>query len=465
MAIPLLGLLGVGAAMLGTHAAIKPEWERWQRRRTGREIDGLLADTDGPDEAARALVGAGLLSPDEFMARGFTEQNRLADFNNSVALQELRNAGAMDLQLQRQEWAGNQADLERGWQLMQQGNEFYSTGAFDPQAFTNALVTVESGGDYGALGKVADSGDRAYGKYQIMGANIGPWSAKYLGEEITPEQFLANPELQDKIYQGRMMDMVQQYGPVDAISMWHSGVGLEQAIKEKRHDGNLSTQEYTQKVWGNYLRNAGQNEALRQREAAVSGTLLEAQDAATPYVEQADTAQRVIDGVDESFRLGDAFLNDESSRLTAMEAEKAAKEAFFDWKKEVYGEAEPPPGVLRDLEKVFRTPGGMWENRELTRRAFALIRAENQKMAEYKSTRKLVEAGVISRDALRGMNGGRLTERERNQLLLGQAKRPPGTVAGAAPVQQGDPGMPFVPLPRPNAPGSDIQQYLDSLGR
>lgn len=100
--------------------------------------------------------------------------------------------------------------------------------AFDPRYF-NAIAGIESdatpGGGYGALGPTTKSGDRAHGRYQIMGANIGPWTKKYLGQEMTPEEFRANPAAQDKVFEGEFGRLVDKYGPEGAARAWFAGEG------------------------------------------------------------------------------------------------------------------------------------------------------------------------------------------------------------------------------------------------
>src|SRR5690242_10451443 len=91
----------------------------------------------------------------------------------------------------------------------------------DPD-YAGAISGIESGGRYGLLGPET-RGDRAYGKYQIMGNNIGPWSKEILGQEVTPDQFLANPQIQDAIFQGKFGQYVQKYGPEGAAKAWFAG--------------------------------------------------------------------------------------------------------------------------------------------------------------------------------------------------------------------------------------------------
>ena len=51
----------------------------------------------------------------------------------------------------------------------------------------SAIAKIESGGKYDMLGPVTKTGDRAYGKYQVMGANIPSWTKETLGREMTPQ--------------------------------------------------------------------------------------------------------------------------------------------------------------------------------------------------------------------------------------------------------------------------------------
>lgn len=102
----------------------------------------------------------------------------------------------------------------------------------------NAIGQFESGGNYSAVGPEVISGmykgDKAYGKYQIMGKNIPSWSKEALGYSITKEQFLNNPELQDKIAQYKMGKYYEQYKDVgDVASMWFSGRPVAKAGNAK----------------------------------------------------------------------------------------------------------------------------------------------------------------------------------------------------------------------------------------
>ncbi|MDO6967020.1 phage tail length tape measure family protein [Rhizobium alvei] len=89
--------------------------------------------------------------------------------------------------------------------------------------YQQAIAAIESGGNYGALGPWTN-GDRAYGKYQVMGNNIGPWTEQALGQRMTPDQFLANPAAQDAVFNQQFSASMAKYGtPQDAASVWFTG--------------------------------------------------------------------------------------------------------------------------------------------------------------------------------------------------------------------------------------------------
>src|SRR3990167_1300269 len=90
---------------------------------------------------------------------------------------------------------------------------------------SDAIASIESGGRYDILGPTTKSGDRAYGKYQVMGANVGPWTKKYLGQELTPEQFLQSPDAQESVFNGEFGRLATRYGPSGAARAWFAGEG------------------------------------------------------------------------------------------------------------------------------------------------------------------------------------------------------------------------------------------------
>ena len=93
--------------------------------------------------------------------------------------------------------------------------------------YRNAIASIESAGsgDYTAVGPTHPRLGRALGRYQVMEANIGPWSREVLGREVSADEFMANPQLQDAIFDGKFGQYVQQYGPEGAAQAWFGGPG------------------------------------------------------------------------------------------------------------------------------------------------------------------------------------------------------------------------------------------------
>lgn len=89
----------------------------------------------------------------------------------------------------------------------------------------NAITSIESGGRYDALGPVTKSGDRAFGRYQVMGANIPSWTEQYAGRRMTPQEFLASQEAQDAVFRGEFGRLKQKHGPEGAARAWFAGEG------------------------------------------------------------------------------------------------------------------------------------------------------------------------------------------------------------------------------------------------
>lgn len=90
--------------------------------------------------------------------------------------------------------------------------------------YAAAIKSIESGGNYSALGPVTASGDRAYGAYQVMGANIPSWTKGALGYSLNPSQFLSNSSAQDAVFAKYFGASVSKFGnPQDAASVWFTG--------------------------------------------------------------------------------------------------------------------------------------------------------------------------------------------------------------------------------------------------
>jgi N12 class adenine-specific DNA methylase/predicted RNA methylase len=103
---------------------------------------------------------------------------------------------------------------------------------FTPQfpempAYREAIASIESkgSGDYSAIGPKHRSMGYALGRYQVMEANVGPWSKAAIGREVTAEEFLANPDIQDAVFDHQFGKYVARFGPEGAAQAWFGGAG------------------------------------------------------------------------------------------------------------------------------------------------------------------------------------------------------------------------------------------------
>jgi hypothetical protein len=104
---------------------------------------------------------------------------------------------------------------------------------FDP-AWARAIASIESSGRYNLLGPTTASGDRAYGKYQVMGNNVGPWTKQHLGREMTPQEFLNDRDAQDQVFEKQFGSTAEKYGsPQEAASVWFTGRPMAQGANAR----------------------------------------------------------------------------------------------------------------------------------------------------------------------------------------------------------------------------------------
>jgi len=114
--------------------------------------------------------------------------------------------------------------------------------------YLNALGKIESGGNYGALGPTTKRGDRAYGKYQVMGSNVGPWTQEALGKAMTPDDFLADKNAQEAVANHYFGQALSKYGtPQDAASVWFTGKPLAKTTQQTADITGTTVPKYLQR--------------------------------------------------------------------------------------------------------------------------------------------------------------------------------------------------------------------------
>ncbi|MCK9566628.1 MAG: hypothetical protein M0Q43_11340 [Methanothrix sp.] len=134
------------------------------------------------------------------------------------------------------------------------------SAASETKRVANAIGEFESGGNYEAMGPVVTSGmykgDRAVGKYQVMGKNVPSWTKEALGFSMTAEDFKNSPEAQDAVAEYRMGKLLAQGYPLEDIaSIWFTGRPLEQG-KDAKDVLGTTGEKYAKSIRAIYDRNA-----------------------------------------------------------------------------------------------------------------------------------------------------------------------------------------------------------------
>jgi len=109
-----------------------------------------------------------------------------------------------------------------------------ASGQGDISQYAQSIKAIESGGKYGIVGPTHPKYGRALGAYQVMEANLPQWSQQTLGRTVTPDEFLANPQIQDAIFNAKFGEAVTKYGnPQDAASVWFTGQPLAKGANRR----------------------------------------------------------------------------------------------------------------------------------------------------------------------------------------------------------------------------------------
>jgi hypothetical protein len=123
----------------------------------------------------------------------------------------------------------------------------WGAGVVPMAAAKAAIAGNESGGRYGEIGPVVAhgsyAGDRAYGKYQVMGKDLADRLAKAGLPNMSPSQFLASPQAQELEFESEFGGLMAKHGSFnDAASMWFSGHPMR--ANDRSSDGWITTPNY-----------------------------------------------------------------------------------------------------------------------------------------------------------------------------------------------------------------------------
>lgn len=86
-----------------------------------------------------------------------------------------------------------------------------------------ALKQQESSNNYGATNPSGASGG-----YQILRSNFegpGGWDKEALGHDVTYQQFMSSPIIQDQIARYKLQAYIAKYGLAGAAAAWYGGPG------------------------------------------------------------------------------------------------------------------------------------------------------------------------------------------------------------------------------------------------
>lgn len=162
------------------------------------------------------------------------QQNQIAQ--ESAARQKQARQNAIDLRLQQaktdsvNKGTQNQKNMTAAYKtkVAQVGTSPVTaaknaTKGGDFETFKNAIAKQESGSSYSARNSMSG----AMGKYQIMPSNIAGagkgWDYTALGYDVSPAQFMASPQIQEKVANHFLQGYYNKYGPAGAAVAWYAG--------------------------------------------------------------------------------------------------------------------------------------------------------------------------------------------------------------------------------------------------
>lgn len=206
-------------------------------------------------ESRTQNVIAGAFGRDATDAAALEDPDTFRQFEEAVAGGDTEKAGELAKKLELNEQTARDMAVLEG---MRQGNlqpvaadvgVAAKTG--DPTGFAgsagfedarNALASIESGGDYHAVGPQTRTGNRAYGRYQVMDFNVPSWTARACGRAYTPGQFLSDTGCQEQVFNVYYSKAVAQCGSyAAAAAKWHSG---RCSPPGGANDGYITTSQY-----------------------------------------------------------------------------------------------------------------------------------------------------------------------------------------------------------------------------
>ena len=274
-----------------------------------------------------------------------------------------------------------------------------------------AISNIESGGRYDIVGPVANqAGNRAYGKYQVMDFNVGPWTSKYYGQELTPQEFLKSPEAQEAVFRGEFGRLAGKYGSEGAARAWFAG---ERGMNEPGRRDVLGTTvaDYARKF------SAGLGEPREVETAAGLGQPREAEQAALamlgkrePELPAGLTAYDTVEGrVEPQAGVGPREAEHPSAPPTQQQVARANRAtSIFENLTGIQLSDEGRMAMMAMGLKMMTTPGSI---------GTAIGAGGLQGLATYTEAQRYAQEMAL-KERQRQVEERRLTETERHQRAV-----------------------------------------------
>lgn len=198
----------------------------------GRTVYNSATDPAAPIQRRLNIIDDIGQQQNQFVADKAQRDSQARQAAINLRLQNLATEGVNKgtQNMQRVQTAGNTA--------IRSGNTSAAGNSFE--SFKNAIGQQESGGNYKSVNK--SSG--ALGKYQIMPSNLAGtktgWDYQALGYDVTPAQFIASPQLQEKVASKFLSGYYQKYGPAGAAVAWYAGPSAAQRYASSGRASNAS---------------------------------------------------------------------------------------------------------------------------------------------------------------------------------------------------------------------------------
>lgn len=152
-----------------------------------------------------------------------------------------------DEQAQDDSFTQQRQALDTGQSPTQTASNEGSLGSPQLDAAEKAISTIETGspaGDYNNWHPIKHADGRpdiAIGRYQVLASNVPSWTKQWYGQQLTPEQFRANPAAQRAVFAGQASAYAQQYGWENVGKAWLGGPGAAMGARDNVTDQNRTS--------------------------------------------------------------------------------------------------------------------------------------------------------------------------------------------------------------------------------